>query len=51
MTRSFGRALFLETRHLFLRETLELMETADENHRVGLVETIAPFFGAGQGEP
>lgn len=49
MTRSFGRALLLETRHPFLRETL--MKTVDKDHRGGIVETVAPFSCAGQGEP
>src|SRR5690606_18135615 len=49
MTRSFGRALLLETWHPFLRETL--MKTVDKDHRGGIAETVAPFPGTGQGEP
>lgn len=49
MTRSFGRALLLETWYPFLRETL--MKTVDKDHRGGIAETVAPFPGTGQGEP
>lgn len=51
MTLSFDRALSLEMRHPFLRETLALMETVGKDHRGGIVKTVAPFSGAGQGEP